>query len=45
MYKESLLSLALVVLVEAISAVIEYLKHKLMSHLNRNSNNDYGEFA
>lgn len=34
--KDSLLSIAIVLLVEAISAVVEYLKNKLMSHLRRN---------
>lgn len=40
MINKPLLSLALVILVEAISAVVEYLKSKLMEHIH--GGNDYG---
>lgn len=35
MFKESLWSLVLVVLVEAVSAVVGYLRDRLMSHIGR----------
>lgn len=35
MFKESIFSFALVLLVEAISAVVEYLKHRLIRQMNR----------
>ncbi len=37
MFKQSIFSFALVLLVEAISAVVEYLKHRLMRQMNRQS--------
>lgn len=36
MFNQSIFSFALVILVEAISAVVEYLKHRLMRQMNRN---------
>lgn len=33
--RESVISFLIVVAVEAISAVVEYLKNKLINHLNR----------
>ena len=37
MFRQSIFSFALVLLVEAISAVVEYLKHRLMRQMNRKS--------
>lgn len=44
MYKQTLFSFALVLLVEAISAVVEYLKHRLVRQMNRQSyESEYSE--
>lgn len=45
MSKQSLWHFALVVLLEAASAVVEYLRNKLMSHINADSNFAYSQFA
>jgi len=45
MFKQSILSFALVLLVEAISAVVELLKSKLMSQINRDGDFAYGQYA
>lgn len=45
MFANPLLSFALVVLVEAISAVVDYLKTKLMDHINRNNEFGFNQYA
>ena len=45
MFANPLLSLALVIIVEAISAVVDYLKTKLMNHINRNSEFGFNQYA
>lgn len=42
--KEAALSFLIVLAVEAISAVVEYLKNKLMNHINR-QHGGFGEPA
>lgn len=45
MFAKPLLSFVLVILVEAIGAVVEYLKTKLMDHINHNSDFGFNQYA